>query len=70
MDWISVDVMMPPEDKPLIITDGELIFIGEYYKGEFKMYDKDTGCEKYITDFVEFWIEIPELPFKYHIYNS
>ena len=23
-----------------------------------------------ITDFVEFWIEIPELPFKYHIYNS
>ena len=74
MKWIDIKVKEPEQDRPILITDGEVIVSARYKK--YKIADKDifcfnevgfSGCE-WEWDFSEHsithWAELPELPKK------
>lgn len=60
-DWINIGIKYPPYDKPVLVTDGNIIQIMTLrYKDGFKYWSAEYEVKRFIH--VRYWMELPEAP--------
>ncbi len=56
--WISVKKKMPSEKSPVLITDGDLQYVG-WIEGDIFFYSYCCGC---VAENITHWMLLPEPP--------